>query len=297
MKKFVSFLLIIVFVLAGCNQQQVVTPAPVIERTAQIEQPTKPSVIITEEHIEETAVPTEEPTEIPTPTEELEICPEAFVLPDDLSIDLGEYGTFHIYPDLDIPTVSVGTNWDVITDGEKDVTAVRADGGTLSFKINSRGWIYFNNEGVNIESEQGVKVSENVYLVTAPTEVSISIESGVIPEYYPLFYIEYEQGSQPVFDDSTVNVEGGIWKQHCVDNHYVIEIEGEEVEISSKYPLLFAEVENIESVVMHIPAENRDLEMTDNFANILLHPGSSITVKFRGGYGKFTVIPMNTVTN
>lgn len=109
MKKFISFLLIVIFVLAGCNQQQVVTPVPVVEPTAQIEQPTEPPVVETEEPTEtmvpteeptETAVPTEEPTEIPAEesTEIPDVCPTVGFnvgTPKDLMLDFGENGEKH----------------------------------------------------------------------------------------------------------------------------------------------------------------------------------------------------------
>ncbi len=290
--------------MAGCTQT--VKPIPTsVEQPVQVEQPTDipleeptevPTVMPTP-----TEEPTEVPTEVPTPTEEPVICPRAFTLPDDLSIDLGEYGTFHLIDEYPVDIITVGTPYSVVTNqGEFDL---KSEGGTVSFLMKSRGLLVFDSKAVTLEGKDLIVLADRAItidgedfttavLVPSQTEIKMTVEPGVVVDkLIPLLSVYYETGEEIVLDENALRIQNGSWSASCHDGYYIIEVKADdpstEVVMSSNYALTFKDFSNLEGFIF---SKWNDL-LFIYFVGAVIPPGEEVNLRLSGG-STFTVIPL-----
>lgn len=285
MKKFISFLLIVIFVLAGCNQQQVVTPAPVIEPTAQSEQSTQPHVVETEEPIE-TVVPTEEPTEIPTPTEEPvpDRCPEEAldVIPQEkLIAEVEEYAVLET-----VQALYVGGKQSLFL--RLDTTLIE-DEKVFEYTMPSTGFIYMLEAPtvLRINGEVWERVGnvvmspEGSFIIPKGAQIEVSQEehTGTIIE------IHFVAGKVINVDDiiTTENMylsceKEGIWSLTITNPS----AENFSAEINTEYEYFITDFENL----LSIKYPWAEIGATDISIGYTLTKGNVINLQ-PGGYIKF----------
>ncbi len=239
MKKLVSILFIVIFVLTGCAKA--VTPTPAIEQHTQppVEEPTEEVPTPTEEPTE---VPTEEPTEKPTevPTEEPvdvaipDRCPdEYFQIPENLgdwTLNLGEYGEFVL---LDIDGRSLFLVSDIsyligaqLEKGEKSIASFATEGGTISFEIPSPAFLKTEVDlDILVDGEQWTfeafaSSPTGSYVVPADSEVEITSMGGQNPEAV-ILELYFLSGNPVEIVDINVDLSGN---NRLVCNDYIWEL-------------------------------------------------------------------------
>lgn len=262
MKKLISLLLIVAFVLAGCGNQ-VVTPEPtVVEPTARIEQPTEPHKeepteipTPTEELVE---VPTEEPTEEPTPAPLPNHCPsKEFQVAEieGLSIDLGEHGTYDPVECYDIGSSRFTYCMDLEREDSASIKKLMEEGGSLSFIMPTSGFLYIgSNSTVKVNDElwadqrRIASSPEGNFVVPLGAKVEITTEGGIGEDEY-LFRIVFLD-SEPIKaenillpDKSTLSC-GELWKISIVNP----DSQDVEILIETSYPMVIIDFERLESI-------------------------------------------------
>lgn len=260
MKKlmFVS-LIVLVLALSGCNHN-VVTPEPtVVEPTLPMEESTAiptPIEEATEEPtptLEPTPTPTEEPTLEPLPDR----CPsEGSEIPDpeDLIIDLGEYGVFSAKESVFVSKVPIRTFVLSLYTSDDGVVRLIKDGQRISFSMPSAGFLYIpdmtqitiNNQ--LWDAKAGIAVSpEGDFVIPKGSAVEMSVVNQIeLGEF--LLEILFISGDNINADDIALPQRSVLlcktqWEM-TIENTSDQDIS---VPIETGYPLLLTKVENIVS--------------------------------------------------
>lgn len=195
MKKFVSILFVVIFVLTACQVTQ--TEPTVVEQPVQVtEQTIEPTVVVTEKPTEFPAseepidVPTEEPTPEPLP----DICPvEALEVAkhEDMVIDFGEFGIDQIGRFV-IPNDETFYASYLMYNGksglDENLINIMQEGGKFSFKMPSAGIMYIpvhdtvvrvNGDTWNTFIGDVIMSPEGGMIIPTGAEIEIETEGGI----------------------------------------------------------------------------------------------------------------------
>lgn len=297
MKKlmFVS-LIVLVLALSGCNN--VVTPQPTVVEPTPTEEPTQIPTPIEEPTevptptLEPTATPIEEPTQEPLP----DICPaEGFEIPnpEDLTIDLGEYGTITFYDTLEGRSniLVVGTNANFVKRGERALDSLQNEGGGFSFKLPSSAFVSVQ-EGVKIDADieywplidsQGAG-----FIIPTGANIEVTLEPG--KEFEEDFLFIYFISGEPI-ELADIAVSGKtpfvcreMWWEFTLENPDFEELE---LRVVTKHRLV---LQDYEGDIMGLNSQNRgELQALSGLG----FEDDTITVKLaQGSKMKFAVLSL-----